>query len=85
MAKEHMTTKKLLKAQAKGVRLEMMDQGMSGFWATCFSIQQNTILKITEVMSKPYTKGSLHAREFPPIEVANRKQTTADTTAEAPK
>jgi hypothetical protein len=36
-------------------------------------------------MSKPYTKGSLQAREFPPIEVANRKQTTADTTAEAPK
>ena len=79
-----MITKKLLKAQANGVRLEMICHGISGLRAMYFSIKQKITPSTTEAISSPYTSGSLQGREFPPMEVASRKQTTDDTTADAP-
>lgn len=62
----------------------MIFQGIRGLRANFASIKQKMMARMTEPTKQPTTNGSDQGKMLPPIEVANKKATTAVTTVTAP-
>lgn len=84
MAMLHMRDQKLVKEHAKGVRLEMILQGIIGLGAIFASTKQNKMERTTEAAKQPTTVVSDQDLVLPPREVATTNDTTASTMVTAP-
>lgn len=85
MAMPHMRVQKFVMELAKGVRLEMIFQGIIGLRATLASIKQKVMDKIMEAIIHPTTNESDHGLMFPPKDVAITNAMTAKTMVVAPR